>query len=583
MMKKMNIKLFFRSLFSFTVAVFFVVLFSGSLSLLFLNDETKVLENGDYQKTLHLSEDETILKTGPQDYYGRWHGPVEITHVEDYGRLVFFVTEEVNMVRGKKHGKAKISRNMIGGSPTESFVCYNMGKVVDCEKSAVVSVENPSAFEVLTDNFPAYVLALNTFGFDSSYIKSYTDTVEAVLREYEFEPEEFDVYYEEALDEIDETPYDSIIALNLTMTLIQTFEEIKNSDFRLAVIDGYNDGEVNTYNSVQSGYGNYLVSLNDSGITNNDFEIFCYVFDSLMMSYGALDTEDPFFIDSLDTRMFRAMDYISSDESGSESSLLALKSAGISRQQLSWKNLRGILNYALKSVFVESSPKDVSEFILLSMLHHYINSDVIRQAVHEAHLIENNIVRLPEVTTQLSETTTGNQVMVSGTVIEDGGAEIAARGIVWGESYNPTTDDKVKNAGTGTGDFSGLITGLEAGITYFARAFATNSAGTAYGNNIRIVASSATGLTETDFFELNVFPNPATDFVTIQFNYKANYNFVLSIVDLNGKVVFSEILGTQNLKQNTIKLDVSEFKNGLYYCHLTNGEIQISRKLVVAH
>ncbi len=71
---------------------------------------------------------------------------------------------------------------------------------------------------------------------------------------------------------------------------------------------------------------------------------------------------------------------------------------------------------------------------------------------------------------------------VKGSAIYDGGAEIIEKGIVWGTSENPTTSD---NKVTATADtFEVEITGLTSSTTYYARAFATNSKGTAYGKNI---------------------------------------------------------------------------------------------------
>jgi len=579
----MNTKLFWRSVLSLLVSAFFMVLFGGSLSLFFLNDETKVLENGDYETTVYLSKDDYIVKTGPKDYYGRWHGPVIIRQVENNGLTNVYTTEEVNMVRGHKHGMAKITRGVTGSFGKESFICYNMGQVVDCEKSAVVSAENPSAFEVLTENFPAHVLALNTYGFDSSYIKSFIDTVETVLLKYEFEAYEFDVYYEEALDEIDETPYDSVISLNFAITLLKTLEEMKNGDFRLAVIDGYSEGDFNTFESIQSGYFNYLTALNDSGITNNDFEVFCNKFDSLMTSYGELNSTDPFFTDSLDARMYRAMDYFSSGETGSGNSLIALKSAGFVKKELNWKNLKTISGMVLKSLFAETSPQMISETILLSMIDNYLSSDLIRQAVREAYMMENNIVRLPTVITQLLDEISENSVIITGTAIDNGGAEIAERGIVWSESYNPVITNQVINSGAGTGDFSETLTGLESGKTYYARAFATNSAGTAYGNNIRITASPATGLKETELSDLSIYPNPAYDLVNFTITPKTNGKMVLTVIDLSGRVVFIKEFIPESFDGTQFELDVSNFENGVYNCRLTIGQTQISQKLVIAH
>ena len=71
-----------------------------------------------------------------------------------------------------------------------------------------------------------------------------------------------------------------------------------------------------------------------------------------------------------------------------------------------------------------------------------------------------------------------------GNVTADGGATIPTRGICWSTSQNPTVDGSHTTDGTGTGSFTSSMTGLAANTTYYVRAYATNSAGTAYGEQV---------------------------------------------------------------------------------------------------
>ena len=77
-----------------------------------------------------------------------------------------------------------------------------------------------------------------------------------------------------------------------------------------------------------------------------------------------------------------------------------------------------------------------------------------------------------------------------GLVTNDGGATVTARGICYGTSPNPTTAGSTTSNGTGIGTFGSTVTGLVAGVTYYVRAYATNSAGTAYGNEISVVTAT---------------------------------------------------------------------------------------------
>jgi hypothetical protein len=81
-----------------------------------------------------------------------------------------------------------------------------------------------------------------------------------------------------------------------------------------------------------------------------------------------------------------------------------------------------------------------------------------------------------------------------GNISSDNGLPVTARGICWSTATGPTTDLSTKTTdGTGTGVFESSITGLTAGRIYYVRAYATNSAGTDYGNQVCFFISSGGG------------------------------------------------------------------------------------------
>ena len=94
----------------------------------------------------------------------------------------------------------------------------------------------------------------------------------------------------------------------------------------------------------------------------------------------------------------------------------------------------------------------------------------------------NTTVTLPIVTTTATSNFRDSFASSGGNVLSDGGATVSARGVCWSTSHNPTISDNHTTNGISTGSFTSSITGLMASTTYYVRAYATNSVGTAYGN-----------------------------------------------------------------------------------------------------
>ena len=89
--------------------------------------------------------------------------------------------------------------------------------------------------------------------------------------------------------------------------------------------------------------------------------------------------------------------------------------------------------------------------------------------------------------TNISETTATS----GGNVTSDGGANVTVRGVCWNTSGYPTTADSKTTNGSGTGSFTSNLTNLIANNTYFVRAYAINSVGIAYGNDVRFTTGES--------------------------------------------------------------------------------------------
>jgi uncharacterized protein (TIGR02145 family) len=117
-------------------------------------------------------------------------------------------------------------------------------------------------------------------------------------------------------------------------------------------------------------------------------------------------------------------------------------------------------------------------------------------------------IDIPTVTTTSVTSNTITTAQCGGNVTSDGGATVTARGVCWSTSQNPTIADSKTKDGSGTGSFTSNLSGLVSSTTYFVRAYATNSQGTAYGNQVSFTAgqtitspnvttSSVTSITRT--------------------------------------------------------------------------------------
>lgn len=101
----------------------------------------------------------------------------------------------------------------------------------------------------------------------------------------------------------------------------------------------------------------------------------------------------------------------------------------------------------------------------------------------------------PTLTTSSTTNITSTSVVIGGNITNDGGTSVISRGICWNTSQYPTIYDNKTSEGSGTGSYTSSITGLSSGTTFYARAFATNIAGTSYGNQISFTTKSVPVLT----------------------------------------------------------------------------------------
>jgi uncharacterized protein (TIGR02145 family) len=117
---------------------------------------------------------------------------------------------------------------------------------------------------------------------------------------------------------------------------------------------------------------------------------------------------------------------------------------------------------------------------------------------------------MPSVTTTPASNIAQNTATSGGNVTSDGGTTVTARGVCWSTSPAPSITGSHTTDGTGGGSFVSNITGLAPNTPYYIRAYATNTVGTAYGNELTFTTLSVTMPTVTTTPAYNITQTSAT-------------------------------------------------------------------------
>lgn len=93
---------------------------------------------------------------------------------------------------------------------------------------------------------------------------------------------------------------------------------------------------------------------------------------------------------------------------------------------------------------------------------------------------------LATLKTNEAEEIAAKQAVVWGVIENNGGTSVTERGVCYGTIANPNYEGSKSIASTvkGTGEFKAELANLEGGTVYYARAYAVNKKGVAYGNQI---------------------------------------------------------------------------------------------------
>jgi len=96
---------------------------------------------------------------------------------------------------------------------------------------------------------------------------------------------------------------------------------------------------------------------------------------------------------------------------------------------------------------------------------------------------------IPVINTTAASCITNSSAISGGQITDDGGSLITSRGVCWNTYGNPTLLENKTIDGASTGSFTSYLTSLSENQTYYVRAYATNSDGTSYSNQISFTTS----------------------------------------------------------------------------------------------
>lgn len=108
---------------------------------------------------------------------------------------------------------------------------------------------------------------------------------------------------------------------------------------------------------------------------------------------------------------------------------------------------------------------------------------------------------------------------------------------------------------------------------------------TAYSNIAVVKISAPSGVTDYDFsgyYIINAAPNPASETVTVRFGIGNGSKVSVKLLEMTGREVLRQDLGTLEAGEYSAKLDVSDLASGIYLCRVeANGAARTLRISVI--
>ncbi|MBN3034739.1 MAG: T9SS type A sorting domain-containing protein, partial [Bacteroidales bacterium] len=119
-----------------------------------------------------------------------------------------------------------------------------------------------------------------------------------------------------------------------------------------------------------------------------------------------------------------------------------------------------------------------------------------------------------------------------------------------------------------------------------------NSNGPAFGLWVALPAggslvalTNTSGTTESPFVveSITIYPNPTSEVLNIQYGLNLASDITIEIYDMLGSKISGAQLGRMNAIDHIYRLNVSEWKGGIYFVTIRSGEVAETRKIQVVN
>lgn len=100
-------------------------------------------------------------------------------------------------------------------------------------------------------------------------------------------------------------------------------------------------------------------------------------------------------------------------------------------------------------------------------------------------------IDIPTISTNNIHSVTDSSATSGGYITSEGNSNVTSRGVCWSTTQNPVINNNRTIDGNGSGIYNSYLTGLEPNTTYYVRAYATNSSGTSYGEELIFTTDKA--------------------------------------------------------------------------------------------